>query len=446
VSITAVIGDVGASGGYWLACAGEQIFANRLSIVGSIGVITGGFGLDKFIARYEIERRLFTAGENKARMEMFSPLRPEDVAFTTELLDQAHAMFKSWVRESRGVRLISEAVFDGGYMLGERALALGLIDGLSDVDAVVRQLGGDKAKAVWIKPRARGLLRFFTRSAVESVLEIAEERLMGPNLKSGRQYFFFEKKKQKTFDCYGPPALQHPGTELRKVFGSFFKKNGFLPQLHTVSNATTTSAAIVMMTLPARNLTNLSQPLSETVSNSSAGGRVVPWLVSVAIRLFSRRIMCGALRVVPGLWQGDSRGECGQGGGIGLMFLGEDAVGEGLFSVAGEDGDGGLGQDGAFVHDFCDQMDGAAVQGFAGGEDAGMGVEAGIGGEQAGVDVQHFAAPAADQIGGEQAHVAGEADDVDFFRPQDGVDGALMGLAVAAVGFGGNRDGFYAAG
>jgi ClpP class serine protease len=122
VEVTSVIGDVGASGGYWLACAAEKIYANRLSIVGSIGVITGGFGFDKFIARYDIERRLFTAGENKARLESFSPLRPQDAAFTKELLEDAHGMFKSWVRERRGAALTApdEAVFDGGYMLGKK--------------------------------------------------------------------------------------------------------------------------------------------------------------------------------------------------------------------------------------------------------------------------------------------------------------------------------------
>jgi signal peptide peptidase SppA len=186
VTVTAVIGDLGASGGYWLACAGEKIYANRISIVGSIGVITGGFGLDKFIARYEIERRLFTAGENKARMETFSPLRPQDEAFTRELLDEAHGMFKAWVRERRGTRLTADEskVFDGGYMLGERALGLGLIDGLSDLDSLVKQFGGPKAKAVWLRPKGpRGLLRLVTRGAVESALEIAEERLVSTMLR-----------------------------------------------------------------------------------------------------------------------------------------------------------------------------------------------------------------------------------------------------------------------
>lgn len=186
VKITAVIGDVGASGGYWLACAADEIFANRLSIVGSIGVITGGFGLDKFIARYEIERRLFTAGENKARMEMFSPLRAQDEAFTRSLLEQAHGMFKGWVRERRGARLTADEaqVFDGGYMLGETAKELGLIDGFGDVDSVVKQLGGAKAKAVRLVPKKpRGLLRLITRTSVESAMDAVEARINMPGLR-----------------------------------------------------------------------------------------------------------------------------------------------------------------------------------------------------------------------------------------------------------------------
>jgi len=186
VTVSAVIGDVGASGGYWLACAASKIYANRLSIVGSIGVITGGFGLDRFIARQDIDRRLFTAGENKARMEMFSPARPQDEVFIRDLLAEAHTMFKSWVREARGDRLTSDeaAVFDGGYMMGERALRLGLIDGFSDVDQLVKELGGEKARPVWVRPKPpRGLLRFITRAGVETALEIAEERLAAPRLK-----------------------------------------------------------------------------------------------------------------------------------------------------------------------------------------------------------------------------------------------------------------------
>lgn len=186
VAVTAVIGDMGASGGYWLACAADRILANRLSIVGSIGVVTGGFGLDEFIARHGISRRIYTAGANKRRGDMFAPEREEDVAFTRELLDEAHAMFKNWVRERRGERLIGteEQVFDGGYMLGERALALGLIDGFGDVMSVVKELGGPKAKPVWLRPRRpRGLLRLLSQSAMDSALNVAEERLAARTLR-----------------------------------------------------------------------------------------------------------------------------------------------------------------------------------------------------------------------------------------------------------------------
>ena len=186
VKVVAVIGDVGASGGYWLACAADDIRANRLSIVGSIGVITGGFGFDKFIAEHNIERRLFTAGENKARLESFSPLRPQDVVFTQELLAEAHAMFKSWVRERRGARLTTDEarVFDGGYMLGEKAQTLGLIDGFGDVDQLVKEIAGDDAKPRWLRPRRqRGLLRMLSRNVAQSLLEVAEESLITPNLR-----------------------------------------------------------------------------------------------------------------------------------------------------------------------------------------------------------------------------------------------------------------------
>ena len=95
-------------------------------------------------------------------------------------------MFKSWVRERRGNHLTPDEskIFDGGYMTGERALSLGLIDGLADIDMLVKQLGGEKAKPVWLRPKPpRGIMRFITRSAVESAIDIAEERLFAPALR-----------------------------------------------------------------------------------------------------------------------------------------------------------------------------------------------------------------------------------------------------------------------
>ena len=96
----AVIREVGASGGYWLACAADEIHANPMSIVGSIGVRGGGFGFPDLLARLGVERRLYTAGANKARLDPFSPEEPKDVAFVQDLLDALHVRFKDWVRDA----------------------------------------------------------------------------------------------------------------------------------------------------------------------------------------------------------------------------------------------------------------------------------------------------------------------------------------------------------
>ena len=176
--VHAVIREVGASGGYWLACAADEIHANAMSIVGSIGVRGGGFGFPDMLARLGVERRLYTAGANKARLDPFSPEKPEDIAFVQDLLDALHERFKAWVRARRGDRLKADEamVFDGSFMLGERALALGLIDDFADIDELVRRLGGEKARARVFRPRRRGLLRRLPRMFVDAMLDAVEER------------------------------------------------------------------------------------------------------------------------------------------------------------------------------------------------------------------------------------------------------------------------------
>ena len=180
--VRAVIGEVGASGGYWLACAADEIVAHPMSVVGSIGVIGGGFGLDEAIGRVGVRRRVYTAGRNKARLDPFSPERPEDAEFVRRLLDDLHARFKAWVRERRGARLTApEAeVFDGGWMLGETAMAAGLVDRLGDLDAEVKALAGPRARALVIRPRRRSLFSRLPRLAAESALDLLEERLASP--------------------------------------------------------------------------------------------------------------------------------------------------------------------------------------------------------------------------------------------------------------------------
>ena len=183
--VHAVIQDVGASGGYWLACAADQIHASSLSIVGSIGVIGGGFGVHELMGRLGVQRRLYTAGQNKARLDPFSPERPEDVDFAKRLMADIHERFKDWVRTRRAGRLRGDeaAIFDGSFMLGGQALDLGLIDQFSDLDGLVHALGGPKARARVYRPlRRRGLLgrlpRLTPDNLVEATLDAIEARAL----------------------------------------------------------------------------------------------------------------------------------------------------------------------------------------------------------------------------------------------------------------------------
>ncbi len=177
IRVHAVIGEAGASGGYWLACAADEIHASAMSIVGSIGVVGGGFGFNHLLGHYGVERRLYTAGENKARLDPFLPERPEDVAFVQALMSDIHERFKAWVRERRGARLSDDPmVFDGSFFLGARGRELGLVDGLTSVDELVRSLGGEKARGRRYRAKRRFSLARLPRMALEAALTIAEER------------------------------------------------------------------------------------------------------------------------------------------------------------------------------------------------------------------------------------------------------------------------------
>jgi signal peptide peptidase SppA len=140
VPVLAFTEDVAASGGYWLACAADEIYAHRTSMVGSIGVISGGFGFTGLLERFGIERRLHTAGANKSRLDPFSPEKPEDVEWLKKMHSQLHELFVDWVKERRGDRLSdTEDLFTGDIWLGGKALELGLIDGLGSLREVVEE-------------------------------------------------------------------------------------------------------------------------------------------------------------------------------------------------------------------------------------------------------------------------------------------------------------------
>lgn len=140
VPVLAFCEDIAASGGYWLACAADEIFAHRTSMVGSIGVISGGFGFTGLLERFGVERRLHTAGENKARLDPFSPEKPEDVEWLKSMHAQLHELFVDWVRQRRGDRLAdTEELFTGDVWLGQKAVELGLIDGIGNLREVISE-------------------------------------------------------------------------------------------------------------------------------------------------------------------------------------------------------------------------------------------------------------------------------------------------------------------
>jgi signal peptide peptidase SppA len=127
--------DVAASGGYWLACAGDEIYAHSSSLVGSIGVVSAGFGLTGLLERIGVERRVYTAGNNKMRLDPFRPEKAEDVAWLESLQSQLHEQFADWVRKRRGEKLNGghNDLFSGEVWTGNRAVELGLIDGLGNL-------------------------------------------------------------------------------------------------------------------------------------------------------------------------------------------------------------------------------------------------------------------------------------------------------------------------
>ncbi|MBZ4021180.1 S49 family peptidase [Rhodobacter sp. TJ_12] len=182
VPVHAFVEDVAASGGYWLACAADDIWADEASIVGSIGVISAGFGFADLIERYGIERRVHTAGASKSTLDPFRPEKAEDVARLETLLEDIHRGFKSWVTERRGARLSQDKdLFTGEFWTGSLALRSGLIDGIAHPLPKLRDLYGDKVKLVTYGQR-RSLLRRFglTLSAetAQALVSAAEERAL----------------------------------------------------------------------------------------------------------------------------------------------------------------------------------------------------------------------------------------------------------------------------
>ena len=148
IPVLAFCEDVAASGGYWLACAADEIYADENSLVGSIGVIMSGFGAPKAIAKLGLERRVYTAGASKSTNDPFKPEKPEDVKRLKVILEEMHDSFKAQVRQARRGKLKTDEkqIFDGSFWTGKKALELGLIDGLGHARAVLKARFGNKVE------------------------------------------------------------------------------------------------------------------------------------------------------------------------------------------------------------------------------------------------------------------------------------------------------------
>lgn len=177
VPVLVFVEDVAASGGYMIACAGDEIFADPSSLVGSIGVLYAGFGLDRLIERFGIERRVHTMGSRKAMLDPFRPEHPSDVARLEAIQARVHELFADLVRTRRGERLRGEAgtLFSGAVWSGSEGVELGLVDGLGDLRTVLRQRFGNEVRLWPVSPSSRSLLgRWFRRGEVSAGLDPAE--------------------------------------------------------------------------------------------------------------------------------------------------------------------------------------------------------------------------------------------------------------------------------
>ena len=169
VPVLAFCEDVAASGGYWLACAADEIVAHPTSLVGSIGVVSQGFGLHGLLERFGVERRLYTAGANKARLDPFLPERQDDVEWLKSMQTELHGMFRDWVC-SRRTNLLSgeQDLFNGEVWTGRRALELGLVDKLGTMRGEISKRYPD-AEITMVEARRPLLARLGLRPAAISL-------------------------------------------------------------------------------------------------------------------------------------------------------------------------------------------------------------------------------------------------------------------------------------
>jgi len=179
VPVIAFVEDAAASGGYWIACAADEIVADPSSILGSIGVISSGFGFTSAMERLGVERRLRTAGTEKSFRDPFRAETPEDTARLDTLLEDLHGEFRAWVTLRRGAVLKAppEDLFTGRFWLGRKAVELGLADRLGDAAGEAKRRFGDTVRLIPVGgPRPPLLRRLLPGLSAEALLAAAEDR------------------------------------------------------------------------------------------------------------------------------------------------------------------------------------------------------------------------------------------------------------------------------
>lgn len=184
IPVFAFVEDVAASGGYWLACIADEIYAQETSIVGSIGVISAGFGFDEFIAKHDIKRRVHTSGRDKSFLDPFKAEKADDVLRLKDIQADMHRSFKDWVIERRGGRLrgSEDELMEGAFWTGKVAQEKGLIDGIGHIASIMKNKFGDDIQFIDCTPEKKGLLSsllpFGQESALDlgQIVEVAEEK------------------------------------------------------------------------------------------------------------------------------------------------------------------------------------------------------------------------------------------------------------------------------
>ncbi len=177
VPVHAFVEDIAASGGYWLACVGDDIWVDDSSIVGSIGVIFASFGFTEIMARQGIERRVVTAGKSKSFADPFLPQKPADVARLKALQEPIHAAFIAHVKARRGARLAEADLFNADVWVGSGAVDMGLVDGVAHLVPKLQSLYGEKVRLRFMGQR-RSLLSRFGLDFSNAVLGQVEERAL----------------------------------------------------------------------------------------------------------------------------------------------------------------------------------------------------------------------------------------------------------------------------